>query len=94
MRRSILGIEAGSAAGRRQAAGWFLEQAGAKELSVGHARLYEKHANIIIADKKATATDVYALMQEMRKRVQEKFRSNLSLKLSVSVNFQIGHANE
>ena len=70
-------IEAGSAAGRRQAAGWFLEQAGAKELSVGHAHLYEKHANIIIADKKATASDVYTLMREMKKRVQEKFQIEL-----------------
>jgi UDP-N-acetylmuramate dehydrogenase len=70
-------IEAGSAAGRRQAAGWFLEQAGAKKLAVGKAHLYEKHANIIIAEKRATASDVYTLMQQMKKVVHEKYQIEL-----------------
>lgn len=66
-------IEPSSAAGRRQAAGWFLEEAGAKNLRVGGARLFEKHANIIIADTGATARDVFDLAKMMVAAVQEKF---------------------
>ncbi len=66
-------IEPTSAAERRQAAGWFLEQAGAKEFRVGGARLYEKHANIIIAEPDATASDVYDLSERMADAVREKF---------------------
>jgi UDP-N-acetylmuramate dehydrogenase len=66
-------IEPTSAAERRQAAGWFLEEAGAKDFRVGGARLYEKHANIIIADPVATARDVYELTEQMIAAVREKF---------------------
>ncbi|HEY5621861.1 MAG TPA: UDP-N-acetylmuramate dehydrogenase, partial [Pontiella sp.] len=48
-------IEPTSAAERRQAAGWFLEAAGAGGFRVGGARLFEKHANIIVTEPGATA---------------------------------------
>jgi UDP-N-acetylmuramate dehydrogenase len=66
-------VEPTSAAERRQAAGWFLEQAGAKELRVGGARLYEKHANIIVAEPSATASDVFRLSEQMAALVRAKF---------------------
>jgi UDP-N-acetylmuramate dehydrogenase len=66
-------IEPTSAAERRQAAGWFLEEAGAKDFRVGGAHLFEKHANIIIAGSDATASDVAKLMDRMVAAVQEKF---------------------
>lgn len=66
-------IEPTSAAERRQAAGWFLEQAGAKEFRKGGARLFEKHANIIVADPEATASDVFLLSEQMMTAVREKF---------------------
>lgn len=66
-------IEPTSAAERRQAAGWFLEEAGAKDFAVGGARLFEKHANIIIADPDATASDVFALTEKMIAAVQARF---------------------
>ena len=66
-------IEPSSSADRRQAAGWFLEQAGAKEMRVGGARFFEKHANIIVKDKDCTAQDVYDLLTQMRQAVREKF---------------------
>lgn len=66
-------IDPTSAAERRQAAGWFLEEAGAKNFRVGGAHLYEKHANIIIADRGATARDVFDLTKKMISAVQEKF---------------------
>lgn len=66
-------IEPTSKAGRRQAAGWYLEQAGAKMLRVGGARTYDKHANIIIADRGCTAADVLELSRQMAQLVQDKF---------------------
>lgn len=74
-------IEPSSAAGRRQAAGWFLEQADAKSLHVGGAAIFKKHANIIVNTGSARATDVVKLSQRMQQRVQEKF--NLTLKREV-----------
>lgn len=66
-------IEPSSAAGRRQAAGWFLEQAGAKDLQVGGARVYEKHANIIVKGPDCTAQDVRDLATRMADAVREHF---------------------
>jgi UDP-N-acetylmuramate dehydrogenase len=70
-------IEPTSAADRRQAAGWFLEQAGAKAMRVGRARVFEKHANIIVADPGATACEVLELARKMAQAVWEKFRLKL-----------------
>ena len=70
-------IEPTSAAERRQAAGWFLEQAGAKNMRVGCARVFEKHANIIVAEPGATAFDVWQLAQKMAQAVWDKFRLRL-----------------
>ncbi|RZO88229.1 MAG: UDP-N-acetylmuramate dehydrogenase [Kiritimatiellaceae bacterium] len=66
-------IEPTSAAGRRQAAGWFLEEAGVKAFHVGEASLYAKHANIIIAGEGACAMDVYTLSENMKRAVKERF---------------------
>lgn len=66
-------IEPTSAAGRREAAGWFLEQAGAKELRVGGARVFEKHANIIVAGEGCTAREVLELSRRMADAVRAKF---------------------
>ena len=66
-------IEPTSAAERRQAAGWFLEQAGAKNLTVNGARAFEKHANILVTDGTCAADDVLALAQLMADAVEQKF---------------------
>ncbi|WP_372795778.1 UDP-N-acetylmuramate dehydrogenase [Pontiella sp.] len=76
-------IEPTSAAERRQAAGWFLEEAGAKGFRVGGARLFEKHANIIIAEPDATANDVYLLTEKMIAAVQEKFGFTLEREIKL-----------
>lgn len=70
-------IEPTSAAGRRQAAGWYLEQAGAKSLRVGGARVFERHANIVVKGPECTAQDVCDLMRRMAAAVQEKFGMRL-----------------
>jgi len=58
-------VEPTSAAGARKAAGWFLERAGAQTLRVGGARVFEKHANIIVAEPGCTARDVVLLSRQM-----------------------------
>ncbi len=76
-------IEPSSAAERRQAAGWFLEQAGAKNFRVGKAHLFEKHANIIIADPGATARDVFELTEKMIAAVEKKFGFRLEREIKL-----------
>jgi len=66
-------IEPTSQAERRQASGWFLEQAGGKNLRVGGAYILDKHANIIIKGPGATAQDVHDLHLKMIEVVKEKF---------------------
>jgi UDP-N-acetylmuramate dehydrogenase len=79
-------LEATSAAERRQAAGHFLEEAGAKSMQVGGAHLFEKHANIIIGGDGCTAQDVWELSERMKRAVLEKF----SIELVREVRF-LGH---
>ena len=70
-------IEPTSAADKRQAAGWFLEESGVKDFKEGGAYVYEKHANIIIASKSSTANDVYILSEKMKNAVKDKFNIDL-----------------
>ncbi len=59
--------------GCRQAAGYLLEQAGARGLRSGGAAVYSGHCNFIINEGGATARDVRALAAELKRRVSEKF---------------------
>jgi UDP-N-acetylmuramate dehydrogenase len=70
-------IEPTSQAGKRQAAGFFLEQAGAKQLKIGGAQIFNKHANIIIKSKGCSSQDVYELSKIMQKVVKDKFNLDL-----------------
>ena len=70
-------IEPTSKAGKRQAAGWFLEEAGGKKLKVGGAVIYPKHANIIIKSDGCRSQDVYELSLQMARIVKEKFNLDL-----------------
>ncbi len=80
-------IEPTSAAERRQAAGWFLEEAGAKDFRVGGAHLFEKHANIIIADPGASARDVFDLTEKMIAMVRKKFGFELEREIKLIGDF-------
>jgi UDP-N-acetylmuramate dehydrogenase len=75
-----------SAAGRRQSAGWFLEQAGALEMRIRGARPFDKHANIIVCEGACTAQDVLDLSRQMAAAVEKKF----SLQLEREVRL-LGH---
>lgn len=70
-------VEPTSKAGKRQAAGWFLEEAGGKNLRVGGAVIFEKHANIIVKAQGCKAQDVLELSKQMVKIVNEKFKFQL-----------------
>jgi UDP-N-acetylmuramate dehydrogenase len=50
-------------------AGRLIDAAGLKGLRIGGAVVSEKHANFIVADPTATAADVRALLEEVRRRV-------------------------
>lgn len=70
-------VEPTSKAERRQAAGFFLEQAGVKSFRVGGACIFEKHANIIVKSNGCRAQDVYDLHLKMAKAVKKKFGIDL-----------------
>jgi len=70
-------IEPTSQAGKRQATGWFLDQAGGKSLQYGGAKIFEKHANIIVKSDGCRAQDVYELSQLMAKLAKDKFDLDL-----------------
>ena len=59
------------------AAGKLLDEAGAKELSVGGAKVFEKHANIIVNTGKATSKDIRQLADIMKQKVKKKFGVDL-----------------
>lgn len=61
----------------RLPAGKFLEEAGAKAMSVGGAGVFEKHANMIVNRGGATAADVLELAARMKAAVREKFGREL-----------------
>ena len=82
-------IEPTSKADKRQAAAWYLEQAGAFDLSVGGALVFHGHANMIInKDGRATAQDVYELSKKMMEIVNDKFKLNLVREVQLVGEFE------
>ena len=59
--------------GSKVAAGYLLEQVGAKELRIGDATVFPGHANFIINLALARSQDIRHLAQELRERVKAKF---------------------
>lgn len=54
-------------------AGRLLDQVGAKELSVGGAKVFDKHANIIVNTGDASSKDIRQLADIMKQRVLDRF---------------------
>ncbi len=65
----------------RQSAGYLIDKAGCKDLSVGDAQVSNKHASFIINTGSATATDYYQLAEKVRAKVLEKFGINLEYEI-------------
>lgn len=57
----------------RESAGYLIEKAGAKGLTIGDAQVSKKHANFIINLGGATAKDILLLIEEVSKRVEKNF---------------------
>jgi UDP-N-acetylmuramate dehydrogenase len=63
----------GSATGVKTAAGYLLEQAGAKGLAIGDAAVYDNHCNFIVNRGNAMSRDVLRLAEELKERVFRTF---------------------
>ena len=69
-----------------------VESAGAKGLRVGGARVSEKHANFIVAEPGATASDVWELIQQVRSRVEH--HAGIRLETEVELMGVVGDAGD
>ena len=58
-------------------AGRMIDELGLKGLSVGDARVSERHANFFVNAGKASAADMLSLISDVRTRVQSAFRVQL-----------------
>lgn len=66
-----------------QAAGALIDQAGLKGTCCGGASVSDRHANFIVAEATAKASDVLQLIDIVRERVQRKFDIELELEIDV-----------
>jgi UDP-N-acetylmuramate dehydrogenase len=64
-------------------AGMLVEQAGLKGARHGAAEVSDRHANYIVAQPGATASDVLALVDQIRQRIWQQFGYNLELQIQV-----------
>ncbi len=68
-------------------AGSLIEQAGLKGAHIGGAMVSPKHAGFILNTKNATASDVYALIRLIEKRVFERFGVRLEREVKLIGKF-------
>jgi UDP-N-acetylmuramate dehydrogenase len=68
---------------RGLSAGAMIDRAGLKGLQVGGAKVSEKHANFIVAEKGCTSKDVSRLIEAVRQRVREQFDIELELEIEI-----------
>lgn len=71
------------------AAGRLLDQAGVKRLRQGGAAVAKEHANFLYNKRNATARDLYALIEQARGKIKDKFDIDLELEVELIGNF--GH---
>ncbi len=74
---------------QNKSAGMLLDSIGAKNFSIGGARVWENHANFIVNNNNGTSTDVLELMFKMYTEVKNKY----NIKLSPEIIF-LGGADE
>lgn len=63
--------------GTKVSAGFLLDQVGAKQLEVGDAAVFQKHANVFINKGDAKAKEVKKLARILKDRVKKRFGVNL-----------------
>lgn len=62
-------------------AGYMIDKAGLKGMTIGGAKVSDIHANFIINDSYATAKDMIKLIKLVRKTILEKYSINLELEI-------------
>ncbi|PIZ73982.1 UDP-N-acetylenolpyruvoylglucosamine reductase [Candidatus Peregrinibacteria bacterium CG_4_10_14_0_2_um_filter_43_11] len=67
-------------------AGWLIEQAGCKGMTMGGAQVSEKHANFFMNTGKATSTDILNLALRVHDAVKTKFDVNLEPEVQIIGN--------
>ncbi|MFL6238408.1 MAG: UDP-N-acetylmuramate dehydrogenase [Actinomycetes bacterium] len=75
-------------------AGRIVEAAGLKGLRIGGARVSEKHANFIVVDSGTRATDVLAVIVEVRRAVLAAGGPRLEPEVRVVGDFDNGHVTD
>lgn len=67
----------------RVPAGWLIEHAGLKGFTIGTAKVSEVHGNFIVNVGQARATDILALMDHIKKTVEESFGVRLDEEITI-----------
>ncbi|MBO7345069.1 MAG: UDP-N-acetylmuramate dehydrogenase [Clostridia bacterium] len=68
-------------------AGQLIERAGLKGLSVGGAKISEKHGNFIITSGRATAMDVFNLITTIKEKIKDEFGIELEKEVELVGEF-------
>lgn len=76
-------FDANGRAGRRVPAGMLIDRAGLKGLRIGGAEVSDVHANFFVTHPGATARDVIGLMNEVERRVMDRFGVQLTREVVV-----------
>ncbi len=71
--RERLDIPGAFLAARRIPAGWLIEQADLKGLTIGGAQVSQKHANFLVNRGDATASDVLQLISMVKTRIRDGY---------------------
>jgi UDP-N-acetylmuramate dehydrogenase len=71
-------VESATASHGKIAAGYLLDQIGAKQMQIGHAGVFSGHANILINKGGATASDVRDLSIRLKEKVKEIYGIDLT----------------
>ena len=66
-----------------QSAGALIDRAGLKGKSYGNAQVSKRHANFIVADSEATASDVLGLIDLIRRRVRDLYDTELEVEVDI-----------
>lgn len=75
-------------------AGRLIDEAGLKNYRVGGAQVSDRHANFIVTQEGATASDVVALVDHIRRTVAERFGVDLELEVEVWGNAEARSADQ
>jgi UDP-N-acetylmuramate dehydrogenase len=68
---------------RGLSAGALIDRAGLKGLQIGGAKVSEKHANFIVAEKGCKSKDVLRLIDSVKQRVKKEFDIELELEIEI-----------